>query len=236
MNGRNSNINRIVAVVPVKSKSERVESKNFREFHEGNSLFDLLIKKLLKSSQFDKIYVSSNEISIKSKIEDLGCTFIERDHYYCNNKTPWSDVIAHIADSIPEEDDTSIAWCHTTSPLFEEYDEAIKVYKSSLNDYDGLITVSDLSQFIVSEKRQPINYSWGPWHRYSQHLEKLYSITYALFIAKKIEMVRNRYVISKNPYFYKVSPYQAIDIDSNFDFKLAQLLMQNREEFLDVEN
>ena len=36
-----------VAVIPVKKVSERVESKNFRNFHEGKSLFELLIDKLI---------------------------------------------------------------------------------------------------------------------------------------------------------------------------------------------
>jgi len=224
---------RVVAVVPVKSVSERVESKNFREFYAGASLFDLLIEKLLNANEIDEIYISSNALDVKDKVEKLGCKFIQRSDEFCNNKIPWSDVIAHIASSIPEDDDTSIAWCHTTSPLFEEYDQAIKSYKDSLlNDkYDGLVTVSEVSGFIVSENRQPINYSWGPWHRYSQHLDKMYAITYALFIAAKGEMVKNRYVISKNPSFYQVPPLQAIDVDSDYDFKLAQLLVKNKEYF-----
>ena len=224
---------RVVAVVPVKSVSERVSSKNFREFFEGKSLFDLLLGKLLNSTEIDEIYISSNEVSIKDKVEALGCKYIQRDEKFCNNKTPWSDVIANIAASIPESSETSIAWCHTTSPLFDEHDAAIKSYKASASKdlYDGLITVSELSEFVVSENRKPMNYSWGPWHTYSQHLEKMYTITYALFIATKEEMVKNRYVISKKPEFYVVSPFQAIDVDTDYDFKLAQLLLENKERF-----
>jgi len=164
---------KVVAVIPVKSVSERVPSKNFREFFEGDSLFDLLIKKLLKSNQIDDIYISSNELDLKQKVEGLGCKFIQRSEEFCNNNTPWSDVIAHIASSIPEPDDTAIAWCHATSPLFDEYDKAIISYKDSIIEgkYDGLVTVSELSEFVVSENRQPVNYSWGPWHRYSQYLD-----------------------------------------------------------------
>jgi len=221
---------RVVAVVPVKSISERVESKNFKDFFEGKSLLDLLINKLRYSKEIDDIYISSNELDVKDKVEKIGCKFIQRSDEFCNNNIPWSDVIAHIAHSIPEEEDTSIAWCHTTSPLFDEYDEAVKSYKAlcSSEKFDGLVAVSELTEFIVSERKQPINYSWGSWHRYSQHLDTMYAITGALFIAQKIEMVRNRYVISKNPYFYKVSPFKAIDIDTEYDFKLAQLLMKNR--------
>ena len=222
---------RVVAVIPVKSISERVESKNFREFFAGESLFDLLIKKLRNSNEIDDIYISSNALNIKDRIEKLGCKFIQRADDFCNNDIPWSDVIAHVADSIPEDDNTAIAWCHTTSPLFDEYDKAIQSYKVSIKDgkFDGLVTVSELAEFIVSENRQPINYSWGPWHRYSQHLDTMYAITGALFIAPKVEMVRNRYVISKKPDFYVVPPLQAIDVDTEYDFKLAQLLMQNKE-------
>jgi len=222
---------RVVAVIPVKSLSERMESKNFREFFAGESLFDLLIKKSLNSNGIDEIYISTDALELEDRVENLGCRFIQRGDEFCNNKTPWSDVIAHVADSIPEDDNTVIALCHTTSPLFDEYGDAIRLYKDLIKagEFDGLVTVSELTEFIVSEKRQPMNYTWGVWHRYSQQLDTIYAITGALFIAPKIEMVRNRYVISKNPYFYEVSQLKAINVDTVYDFKLAQLIMKNKE-------
>ena len=224
---------KIVAVIPVKAVSERVESKNFRDFIDGRSLFDILLSKLVESKVIDKIYVSSDAKNIKDFVERKGCSFIERDKKFCNNQVPWSDVIAHVAESIPEKDDTVLCWCHTTSPLFDEYEQAIEDYKKSLKDgFDGLVSVCQVNDFIVSEKGQPLNYSWGPWHKYSQFLDKYYSITGALFITTKGEMVKNRYVISKNPFFYKVSDFKSIDVDTEFDFKLAQLLFMNRSNLL----
>jgi len=224
---------KIVAVIPVKAVSERVESKNFRDFIDGRSLFDILLSKLVESKVIDKIYVSSDAKNIKDFVERKGCSFIERDKKFCKNQMPWSDVIAHVAESIPEKDDTVLCWCHTTSPLFDEYEQAIKDYKKSLKDgFDGLVSVCQVNDFIVSEKGQPLNYSWGPWHKYSQFLDKYYSITGALFITTKGEMVKNRYVISKNPFFYKVSDFKSIDVDTEFDFKLAQLLFMNRSNLL----
>lgn len=222
---------RVVAVVPVKATSDRVQAKNFREFYEGKSLFDLLLQKLIASSEIDQVYVSSNASDLKNKVENSGARFIEREDTFCNNEVPWSDVIAHVADSVPEDDDVVLLWCHTTSPLFDNYDKAVQKYmqESRENDYDGLVAVARLSEFVVSEKRQPLNYSWGPWHRYSQYLDKMYVITGGLFIAKKEEMVRNRYVISKNPYFFEVSQLEAIDVDTQYDFELAKILMKNRE-------
>jgi CMP-N-acetylneuraminic acid synthetase len=222
---------RVVAVVPVKATSDRVQAKNFREFYEGKSLFDLLLDKLLASSEIDQVYVSSNAIDLKDRVESSGARFVQREDALCNNEVPWSDVIAHVAESIPEENDVPLLWCHTTSPLFGDYDNAVRKYmqESGEGEYDGLVAVAKLSEFVVSEKRQPLNYSWGPWHKYSQYLDKLYAITGGLFIAQKQEMIRNRYVISKNPYFFEVSPLEAIDVDTQYDFELAKILMKNRE-------
>ena len=222
---------RVVAIIPVKATSERVKAKNFREFFNGKSLFDLLLNKLLAASEIDQVYISSNVVDLKEKVEKLGCRFIKRIDSLCNNDAPWSDVIAHVVESIPEKNETVIAWCHTTCPLFNDYDDALYQYKkeSAIGACDGLVTVSKLTEFIVNEKRQPLNYSWGPWHRYSQHLETMFAITGALFVAQKQEMVRNRYVISKNPSFFEVAQMEAIDIDTPYDFELAKLLINNEK-------
>ena len=51
---------KIVAVIPVKEVSERVKSKNYRNFHKNSSLLDILINKLKKCKDISKIYISSN--------------------------------------------------------------------------------------------------------------------------------------------------------------------------------
>ena len=225
-----------IAVVPVKAVSERVESKNFKVFSGSDSLFSLLIKKLRACSEIDKIYVSSDKLSIKDFVEESGCEFLLRDVTYCNNVTPWSDVITHVISSLPEDDDVSVAWCHTTSPLFDRYEEAIQVYKDNFERKiaNGLLTVARMSEFIVTERKIPMNYAWGPWHPYSQNLEKIYSVTGALFVAKKEEMIRNRYVISKDPFLFETTPYEAIDVDTPFDFAVAKLMFENRNTLLDL--
>lgn len=224
---------KIVAVIPVKDKSERVESKNFTNFVDGVSLFELKLQHLVDAKVFDEIYISTNSArakNIATKYDNI--RILERDDYFCNNITSWSDVIHEVVSSIPESDDTSIAWCHTTSPLFNNYKEAVEKYKEviSSNEHNGLTTVSKLTEFIVSEKARPVNYHWGVWHEYSQNLDKLYSITGALFITTKAEMIKNRYVCSTKPYLFEVNDFEAIDIDTMYDFKMAQLMFKNKKE------
>ncbi len=221
---------RIVAVIPVKETSERVKGKNFKLFTDNVSLLELKIQHLLSSSIFDEIYISSDSLKAETIAKKYDIKFIKRDKFFCNNVTSWSDVIYNVVSSIPEEITSTIAWCHTTSPLFENYKEAIQTYKSieNNNDYNGLITVSKLSEFIVNEKSRPINYHWGVWHEYSQNLDKLYSITGALFITTKNEILKNRYVVSTKPYLFVVSDYESIDVDTIYDFNLAKLMYNNK--------
>lgn len=224
---------RTVAVIPVKQKSDRVENKNFKEFADGLSLIEFKLKQVIDSNCFDEVYISSNSPQAKSLAEKYGINHINREDYYCSNDISWSDVIHHVISSLPEEDNTSVAWCHTTSPLFWNYSEAITKYKELMQSpesgYDGLTTVTPFTEFLVTDKSRPFNYHWGIWHDYSQHMEKLYRITGALFVAKKSEMIKNRYVMSKKPYLFLTNPIEGLDVDTVFDFKLAQLIYNEKE-------
>lgn len=224
---------RIVAVIPVKENSERVKSKNFKVFADDISLLELKINHLLDAEIFDEIYISSDSKTAEKLASKYDIKFISRSKSFCNNDTSWSDVIYEVVSSLPESEDTSVAWCHTTSPLFENYQKSVDVYKKAIKEktYNGLVSVTQLTEFIVSEGARPVNYNWGVWHEYSQNLDKLYAITGALFITTKSEMLKNRYVMATNPYLFEVSSYESIDIDTVYDFNLAQIMYLNKEKF-----
>ena len=221
-----------VAVIPVKHESERVKQKNFRPFDGDRSLLDIKIEQLKKANIFDEIYISSDSPDAKKSSEIHGIKFIKRDIALCNNVTPWSDVIFEVVNSIPESDDTHIAWCHTTSPLFDLFNSCLSRYYLNLDagKENGLVAVSACKEFILDERATPVNYSWGPWHRYSQYLKKHYFVSGALFVSTKEEMLKNRYVISSNPYLYEATPEESVDIDTEFDFKFAQYLINQRNQ------
>ncbi len=219
---------KIVAVIPVKEISERVRLKNLRKFSGNKSLLDILIDKLKKSKAISKIYISSNSKKIKKIAKKRKCFYLERNKNFCNNITPWSEVINEVVNSIPEDDDTILMWCHTTTPMFDSYTKAIKIFKKNKKKFDGLISVEKFKRFIVTEEKIPLNYTWGVWHPYSQSLKKLYSITGALFMMKIRQFKLNRYVISKNPFYLETSDFEGFDIDTMQEFKLAQLIFKNK--------
>ena len=214
----------MVAVIPVKHTSERVQSKNFRSFYERKSLLDIKIEQLRNTPHIDQIYISSDSPDAKLACEKYDVIYLPRDESLCNNVAPWSDVIHAVVDSIPVDDNDHVAWCHTTSPTFDCFEEAIEDYFSAIKGgiHNGLVAVSPCKEFIVDDMATPVNYSWGPWHKYSQDLRKYYFVSGALFLSKKSEYLRNRYVISTSPHLFVASSEASIDIDTEFDYEFAK--------------
>jgi len=217
---------RTVAVIPVKETSERVPSKNFKSFSDEKSLLDILLDKLLKLEVLDHIYISTNKKDIDVSHDKI--TVLERDVEYCDNVKPWSDVIHEIASKVPEPNDTTVVWCHVTTPLFDDHEEAIDTWFSAGEEYNSLVAVEKFKEFLIDDKGRGVNYNHGAWFPYSQNLPPLYTITYSLFIMTLEDIVNLRYVINTKPYLYEVDSISAIDIDWPWQWKLAKTLYEEK--------
>lgn len=225
-------MSKIYAVIPVKNSSERVLNKNFREFYDNLSLLEIKISQLKKARIFDKIFISSDSKKASEIAKKYDVVHVNRDEKYCNNFTPWSEVIYNVVDSLPIMPDDYVAWVHTTSPLFNDFSTAIKKFFELNNldsTLDGLVTVSKVNDYLLDQNGSPINYSWGVWHPYSQNLSKMFKINGALFFTKKSIMLTNRYVISLNPHLYLTTQTESIDIDEIHDFDYAQYIFNKLE-------
>ena len=219
---------RIVAIIPVKEKSERTPNKNFRSFNSaGESLFDLTLKKLSQIKSLDHIYISTDKISLNLK-QTNKISIINRDKFFCNNITPWSEVIENIANSIPEKEDTIVMWCHVTNPLFNSYEDALsKFLELDESTFNSLVVVEKLKEYIVDDKGSPWNYSYGIWHKYSQDLPKLFKINGSLFINYLSEIRKTKYVINTKPFLFPIDSKFGIDIDNEWEYELAQIIYKH---------
>ena len=210
-----------VAIIPVREGSQRVANKNFREFYNGKSLLEIKIEQLKAEKCFDKIYISSDSKLAKEISEVQGVDYLFRDPVMCSSSVRWSDAIHAVIESIPLENPI-VSWVHTTSPLYTDYSIPLNEFKNNEEKFDSLVAVTAFQEFILNKKGRPVNYHWGPWHDYSQDLEELYKVTGALFIGRKKDMMKWRYVIGVKPNLYVVDRNAGIDVDTKEDFELAQ--------------
>ncbi len=214
----------IIAVVPVKLNSSRVKSKNIRKFANSN-LLKIKIRQLKKTKCFHKIIISSESDKILSIAKKSGLEIHKRDSYYSTSKVPMSEVYKNIASEISGE---FIAWINITNPLISSdvYENAVKTWRKLHNKYDCLLSAVENKQNYFF-KNKPINFKRTPWPR-SQDLKPLISLSFAINILKRKNMIKWRSCVGKKPYFFITNSLVSIDIDDYETFQLAEILYKKK--------
>jgi CMP-N-acetylneuraminic acid synthetase len=210
-------------VVPVKSNSTRVPNKNFRPFFKEDSLYDLRMKKLIKVFNPSDIFVSSEDADVAKNAEKYGVNFILRDVKLTRNEIGMSEVIESITDQINLMPDEDFVWSQVTEPFFDEISESMELWEKNKDKFDSLVAVQRMSDFLINESGMPCNFHYGPWHRPSQELSKMYVLPFSFMVLKGEALRYCRYYIGQNPYLHEYKGLM-VDIDDEEDFKLAQTL------------
>ena len=214
----------IIAIVPVKLKSQRVKSKNIRKFANSN-LFQIKLNQLKKTKCFKKIIISSESDKILNIAKKNKFETHKRNPYFSTSKVPMSEVYRNIASEISGE---FIAWINITNPLIshEIYEEAVRKWRKLSYQYDCLLSAVENKQNYFF-KNKAINFKRTPWPR-SQDLEPLVSLSFAVNILKRKDMIKCGSCVGKNPFFFITNPLIAIDIDDQASFRLAEILYKER--------
>ncbi|MCL2591932.1 MAG: hypothetical protein FWD82_01080 [Defluviitaleaceae bacterium] len=212
----------MIAIIPAKNNSERIENKNFKPFFNGKSLCDIQIEKLLNIFNPSKIYLSSEDETKKKTADYYGINFIKRDIGLTYNSTPIIDVIKGIYKQISIEDD--VMWCQVTDPLFNDYTECINMWeKLDKNEYDSIVAVYRTKQFLLDDKCKPVNFQFGAWHRISQELPPMYLLNFTMSILSHKAISDIGYYVGQKPYWYEING-EYVDIDIAKDWELAQII------------
>jgi CMP-N-acetylneuraminic acid synthetase len=218
--------NKIVALIPVREGSKRVKGKNFRNFFNGLSIFDIKINQLKESKLLNDIYVSSDSLKVKKLCKSKKVKFLKRAPKYCKDHNyPWYEIHNSILDKIPGN--PYVAWCLTTSPTFSRFDDAFKIFIKNKERYDSLVGVLQSKNFILDKNGKSKNFNPGMWHPYSQELENNYFITGSIFLARKNDMLKWNYWFGRRPFLFKLNKIESIDIDEPEDFNLGKIIYKN---------
>lgn len=218
----------VVALVPVREGSRRVKEKNFRPFADEKSLLHLKLEQLQRAGCFDHIYVSSDSDRARAIASEAGVEFVERPSRLCRAGVPWFEVTDYILESIPG--DPLAAWTMVTAPLYEDYATAVREYLEAGDEYNSLATVLESREYLLDEDGTGINCDFGFWHSYTDELPVHYVLTGSLYLARKSDQLRWHYWIGTRPLLYPISKLEAVDVDTEEDFRLAEAIYLYRKE------
>jgi len=209
----------VTAIVPVKTKSERLPEKNLRYFIDC-PLYEHKLRQIQKAP-FDQIVVSSESKEVLKVAEKYNCIPHLRDPKYSTPDIPMSEVYKYLASVVGTGD---IAWVNVNNPLVEEaeYKQAIAAWKFIKNDNDCLLSVDSLQRYIYWQGK-PLN--WIPEaHPKSQDLGGLWALNFAINIRPKEDVVKTGCFVGANPHFLEIDKYKATKVDYAEDLEICRLL------------
>lgn len=215
----------ITALVPMKEYSERVPSKNIRNFG-GKPLFYYILETLESATFVNDIIVDTDSSQIISYLEKdfPEVNAIERPEFLIGNKVPMTPIIEY---DIKYAKTEHFIQTHATNPLLKSstIDYAIESYFKGLEKgYDSIIGVTRYQTRFYDHNKQPINHDPNVMIP-SQDMQPLYEDNSNFYINSIENFLKNKNRVGKNPSFIEVSKLESIDIDEEEDFLIAEAIL-----------
>ena len=207
---------KIVAIVPIKSKSKRLKNKNFKEIN-GKPLYKYLLDKL-KFTNFDEVYVDSDSSEIEKYCRLNNYKFIKRLPKLALDSANGNDLLNFHSKVIKADIYFQL---FVTAPLLKTktINNCIEKIKKN-NKYDSILTSKSIHTWFWYKGR-PVNYDPKILPR-SQDASPLVFETTGLYGIRRKTLMKKKARIGNKPYFYEVSDEEAIDLDNLKDLEYLE--------------
>lgn len=220
---------RVVGLVPMRHHSERVPGKNYRLFA-GEPLYRHIVRSLLDSGVIDEILIDTDSPVI---MEDAGRAFpavrvIERPAHLRDGHIPMNDVLLHDVTQI--EGDYYLQ-THSTNPLLRAgtIRRATETFLKKRAEFDSLFTVTRILTRLWDADGRPVNHDPEVLLR-TQDLPPIYEENSNMYIFTRQNLQRRRNRLGVRPMMFEVDRVEAMDLDTELDFRVAEFLFMRRRE------
>lgn len=208
---------KIVSVMPIKLKNERLPGKNTKLLS-GKPLLQYELENLKATNMVDEIFVYCSDPSIQPFLP-TGVRFLKRSP---DLDLPTSNF-TQIFESFMQEIDADIyVYAHATAPFIavETMQRCIQAVQSG--KYDSAFCASKIQDYLWKDGN-PLNFDATNVPR-SQDLEPIYRETSGVYVFTKEVFQKYHRRIGVNPMVCEVSIKEAVDINNPEDFDLAVAL------------
>ena len=149
--------------------------------------------------------------------KDYGVEAHRRETYYASSEATNSEFHGHIGE-VTETDTIFLAPVCSPFVSVESHEKAIDYYLN--NDFDSVTSVTEVKNHLWLDGK-PLNYDLNNVPN-SQDLPDVIKLNYGITIIDRDVMRNEKRVVGNKPGFYKLNEIQSIDIDTEFDFFIAE--------------
>lgn len=226
-------MNNILAIIPARSGSKGLKDKNIKLLN-GKPLIAYTIEAAIKSNAFEDIFVSTDSKEYSEIAKEYGAyvPFL-RNEKLSEDTALTNDVIEDVIlnlRNIGKEYD-SIMILQPTSPLRDEYDikNAIKLFDEKKANSVVSMCECDHSPLLSKSLDQTMRldgFLSNLDRVRRQDMNRFYRLNGAIYLVKVDYFLKYKDFYKEKSYAYIMDKKSSIDIDDIYDFKFAEVLIE----------
>ncbi len=217
----------VVAFVPMRHDSERVPGKNYRPLN-GRPLFHHMVLALLACPEVVRIVIDTDSPTVAEQCaaQFPSVEVIDRPRRLRGGGVPMTEVLRHAAAVV---DSPWYLQTHSTSPLLraETVSRGLEALERSLDRHDSLMSVTRLQTRLYDADARPLNHDPKVLLR-TQDLPPVFEENSGMYVFTREQIAEGRR-FGDRPLLFEIDPVEAVDIDEEADFALAEALHRLRD-------
>ncbi|MEW6587410.1 MAG: acylneuraminate cytidylyltransferase family protein [Nitrospirota bacterium] len=218
----------VLAVIPARGGSKSVPLKNIKELC-GKPLLAYSIESALRAGSVDKVVVSTDHPQIAKVAKQYGAEVIIRPPELATDEAPTEWALLHVLDELKQNDDYEpdvILTLEPTSPFrtLETIGRCIAAFNTT--DSDSVIGVLETRSCYGRIINGRFEFLFPGQSRRRQDRQPLYKESSTIYGTRTGTLKRNKSVLGDKLYPLLIPEEEAIDINTHFDFRMAEIYMQ----------
>ncbi len=224
-----------IAIIPARSGSKGIKDKNIKILA-GKPLLAYSIEAAKESGVFEEIMVSTDSESYAEIARFYGANipFLRSAKTASDTASSW-DMVEEVLARYREVGQTFDTFCllQPTSPLRTAKDivDAYALFNEKAEF--SVVSVCEAEHSPLWCGRLPENLEFVDFiqpenEKQRQASGKFYRLNGAIYIVDVKRFGKDRFLYQKGSYAYIMSQERSVDIDTEIDFKIAEILMKER--------
>lgn len=214
---------KVVAFLPAKGTSSRVESKNLKLL-DGKPLFLHTLEKLMECDCIDEVYLDTESEDVIDLASETNCKVLKRDPNLASNTTDGNKLFLNEVNHTEADIYIQILG---TSPFIEKETIRKGVEATKNDEFDSAVLIRRERLYTWNEKGPNYDIENIP---NSFDLGDTIIETMGLYIVKREAALSTQRRIGDKPYLLDATPLEAIDVNWPEDFDLANLIAAGKRE------
>lgn len=213
---------RTVAIVPMRHSSERVPGKNYRPLG-GRPLYHHVIQTLLSVDEIDQVVIDTDSDFIRNDAEGHfpQVQILDRPENLRAGEIPMNDVLLN---TIAQLEADLFLQTHSTNPFLQPgtVSAALRALEEA-PEHDSLFSVTRFQARFWTSSGQPLNHDPSRLLR-TQDLDPIYLENSCVYVFTRQVLTERHNRIGWRPLMFELPPEEALDIDEESDFAVAERL------------